>query len=238
MKSDGRLFSCWEYFEYKVGENIPSWTLADEPHFAVNSGVLHIFLHKSDAEKEAAKEFNFVVLPVRCYYKDVLCVGKNNIWSGEPMTDGAGMAKVHVELKSYEKALGTNKANKKKDTKVIKTYYKVVSSDLTSARISETAFRVHYKIGEWTYPTRKGTKIFVFDDLQGAKNFINDTWNSGDKIFECEVKSPCTDKSYFVEFGSLDYFWNRLLAGEKVFPDEPLPGTVFVDAVKLLKEIK
>lgn len=79
-----------------------------------------------------------------------------------------------------------------------KKYYKVVNPlTLTSCCTNwhfPEQFRVKYKVGLWTKPTIAGTRLFVFNDLQDAKdfcakNYMTRSWD----IYECVVKNPRKD---------------------------------------------
>lgn len=127
-------------------------------------------------------------------------------------------------------------------------YYKVVNSNLSSAFISSGMvlnsihFTVLYKINEWVEPTIKGSKLMVFDSLEEAENFLN-IFGWGDVIYKCEAKNP--NKTGLFIKGNM-YIYNDLLKildlkrKKKKFShllDEPIPGTIFCDAVKLVEKV-
>jgi hypothetical protein len=127
-------------------------------------------------------------------------------------------------------------------------YYKVVNSDFSSAYVgSDYAYsceklKVYYKIDDWVEPKIKGSKLMVFDSLENAQYFM-DHCGWGVYIYKCEVKNP-SKKGVFVKanyrlaerlFRIID-----LKNKKKKFTDlldEPIKGTIFCDAVKLVEKV-
>lgn len=66
-----------------------------------------------------------------------------------------------------------------------KKYYKVVRQDHQGELISTGVSSIEYKQNEWTIAP-DGTRLFVFDSLQNAKDFLDDY--IGGVIYECEVE--------------------------------------------------
>jgi len=117
-------------------------------------------------------------------------------------------------------------------------YYKVVNKFLDSARASEwDGFSIKYKIGEFVYPTLKNSKLFVFDNLESAKDFAYKDW---DKIFECEVVNPSKAKYMATFVSCIEDFWAAKNRKESVkgYADKAVSGTIFCDAVKLIKKVE
>ena len=59
---------------------------------------------------------------------------------------------------------------------------------MKSAVITQGPAVTEYKVGEWIYPTIKGTKLCVFDRNVGRIYGTQDCF----KIYKCEVKNPST----------------------------------------------
>ena len=101
-----------------------------------------------------------------------------------------------------------------------KKYFKVVSNDLSSAVQGNNT--IQYKIGEFVYPAKQGSCLFAFDSLESARKAIKDCGWTRKKIFECECHGV-------VDINTVDQsIW---------YPTKTIDGTVFVQAVKLTKEI-
>jgi len=113
-----------------------------------------------------------------------------------------------------------------------------------------------YEINEWTYPTIKGSKLFVFDTIENAMEFLHTNMNlkyqfSTFSIFDrgtiwmCEVHNPSKNG---IVADSLRNNWQTVIKAWKlrkykkrfkhlVHLIRPPNGTLFVDAVKLIKEV-
>lgn len=74
-----------------------------------------------------------------------------------------------------------------------KTYYKVLQKDMTSACLwsSISKFRVEYKINQWVEPKVEGTKLFIFESLESAKNLAK---GLSEDIYECIAENVSTPK--------------------------------------------
>jgi hypothetical protein len=127
-----------------------------------------------------------------------------------------------------------------KTTKKQKTYYKVVRPrarrGLISARATDTGLGITYIPNEWVTPVMPNSKIFVFSALVEARAFA---W-SEEQIWECEVQNPRKAK-YYSGYGGLFTFWSyspskRVAIYKKTGSKVPT-GTIFADAVKLIKQI-
>ncbi len=130
-----------------------------------------------------------------------------------------------------------------------KIYYKCVrvhNTQLTSYVISSrNSFCVQYKLDKWIYPSVSGTKLFVFETLEDAKNFTRHGYSFA--IFECNVINPQNKYSIFhcskYNFVNLTIVEGmlRLRKQRKKFThlqigDMP-KNTVVCDAIKLTKGI-
>jgi len=128
-------------------------------------------------------------------------------------------------------------------------YYKVVfetNGVLESyARVVRgNHFCVKYEVGKWITPTVKNTKLYVFDSITNATNWI--TMDSGyDKhirLFECKVKNPV--KNFQIAYvHNIEDFWDRYFNFRQkrkkieIRSHKIIPGTTGCSAVKLTKEI-
>lgn len=130
----------------------------------------------------------------------------------------------------------------------MKTYYKVVKDDLTSADVLDSeSYRtlVQYKVNEWV-EAPEGTRLFVFDNLCDAKGFVGSIANK--KIFECKVMGVCKGTYTGVEYCQAKEFWRRFntLFSKKKKVDISIYDnlisftlpSIFVKKVKLIKEIR
>lgn len=124
-----------------------------------------------------------------------------------------------------------------------KIYYKVVQRNLQSCSLSAyfpSSFRVTYKIGQFVRPNVSKTKLFIFENLEDAEKFRNNEccgsiWD----IYSCEVKNPSKPK-YIAWISNIAEFWKIKFNHKKISDEvgkEPITGTVFCDAVKLLEKV-
>ena len=124
-------------------------------------------------------------------------------------------------------------------TKLPKVYYKVVST-YHNLSILCWKYRIHYIVGQWVYPNLRGTKIFVFDNLEEAKKFAGN-------IYECEVINPTPGHKYNlfaygcgINYDRIEQMLKLKLAKKKFTHLKMgfIPkGTVMCDAVKLIKQV-
>jgi hypothetical protein len=99
-----QLISQFEYYTYKVGQNIAKGYVSQSSS-EIHGGAFHVYLNKVDAEKVVTKkimnyELNYRVVPIRCFLKDVVAYGKNHDDS-----QGAAVTKISIDKRSYEKAI-------------------------------------------------------------------------------------------------------------------------------------
>ncbi len=138
-----------------------------------------------------------------------------------------------------------------------KKYYKVFSINhqgiKESMLVYNSDFVVQYQYGEWVYPKALGTKLFVFDNLGSAKDFmrcrnIQYPFRYGSRICEVEVKNPSSIKRYKLFYWCYGFSSNiikQMLLLRKKRKKFTHLGTkptlvknnVVVDAVKLIKEV-
>ena len=134
-----------------------------------------------------------------------------------------------------------------------KIYYKVVRQDASGNFISARAFpiegsivfgRIQYKIGVWAYPLAT-SNLFVFDSLEHAQSFVKDFVAEDrnpveEKIFTCEVIGGYRPKYICKFIHDIEQFWRNWNRRKKIsgFGMKPPKGTVLVEAVKLLEEVK
>jgi hypothetical protein len=131
-------------------------------------------------------------------------------------------------------------------------YYKVVNSNLTSARVFRQEWRVWYQVGEFVRSPLKGSKLFCFNNLQAAQNFAY----SSEDVYECEVIGAVDSKRTSGGFLSsthgrrkvVELAW-KLMGQKKKYKhllDEyarskrhrtPPKGTIFADAIKLVRRV-
>jgi len=123
-----------------------------------------------------------------------------------------------------------------------KYYYKVIhknckTKELKSAVITGKS-AVVYKQKEWTYPTIKGSKLFVFQTLHAAVAFRE---CHDEKIFRCLVKKPRKISSILSPNSSIAKFrdfWHYYTKEKACYGSNAAPyQTSVVDAVKILEEI-
>lgn len=127
----------------------------------------------------------------------------------------------------------------------MKKYYKVVNSDLNSARAWPS---VKYEIGKWVHAPRIDnvcpTKLFVFDSLENARRFRM----ADERIFECKILSPCTkilpvESAYNIKV-FWEKYWEMMKKKQKYTPPQYISfirtweKVTTCCAVKLFKEIK
>lgn len=106
-------------------------------------------------------------------------------------------------------------------------FYKVLDSDLTSARCGN----LQYSLNEWIKPEIKNSRIFVFQDLKKALGFRD----CDERIFACEVWDPIPLLRICGNKFDLPAFWR---IDEETSQIDAPNGTIGVKAIKLLHEVK
>lgn len=118
-------------------------------------------------------------------------------------------------------------------------YYKVVyeasSGRLLSSWTADNIFAVEYKLNEFVYPKVEGSKLFVFNHFSYALGY-RECSPLCLTIYECEIINPSFGEVMSASSSSKDWmdFWRRI---NIYCTRNCLPGTVFCDAVKLVKKI-
>lgn len=131
-------------------------------------------------------------------------------------------------------------------------FYKVINGYHSSISMKNSKYSVDYKIGEWVYPKISGSDLMVFDTLKNARNIFK----SYGFIYECEVQNPkingifidcfwiinndsdCTDILIKRFEGILEYKNNQQEYLEHSDYIHAPKGTIFCDAVKLIRLVK
>ncbi len=129
-------------------------------------------------------------------------------------------------------------------------YYKVVTNQLQSVMVPKRSeLCITYIIGEFVKSHIKGSKLFVFKSRHDAESF---QYGVGGSIYECEVINPNNNISVFQTirwdkkiWDVLSKIWKLKRSKKKfthlLFINEYCnipPGSVFVDEVKLVKQIR
>lgn len=139
-------------------------------------------------------------------------------------------------------------------------YYKVVrriGNSLYSSRTSrwkdwyisyDSRFVIEYKVLDWAYPSLRSSLLFVFTNLDTAKEFCNNKDQLGsdagdDEIWECEIDEVFNIKPVN---GGLREYWEDvsllLRAGENPsnlkYSYCDVTNTISTKAVKLIKKVE
>lgn len=128
------------------------------------------------------------------------------------------------------------------------TYYKVTDRNLQSCIINHEEginhkLKVQYKINEFV-KSNNGTPLFVFENLEAAKNFIyHNSFENGFRIFECKIKNK--REPFFIPLFSLESTYEKIF---KLFKNKKRyshlihkhfpKNTIFCSQVMLVKEIR
>lgn len=134
-----------------------------------------------------------------------------------------------------------------------KKVYKVIRVSPKDKLTSVTDIcRLTYKVGQWTRPRIKGSKIFAFSSFQNALTFSSMVSEEKVAIFACECKNSVRGPSTYIAFSDLDdegrkaklgalrKFWKEGLKKpctcDGLFIRAPR-GTILVDSIKLVKKV-
>ena len=122
-----------------------------------------------------------------------------------------------------------------------------------SVMVDNKRYEIEYKVGRYVKP--KVGSIFAFSNLEDAKEF-SDTIRENTTVFECEgvlsKRQPkcavevCSNKDMYLYWDCSDeddfeQFWEELdCSGDAKLYEimDLIDGTIFLDKVKLLKEVK
>lgn len=117
-------------------------------------------------------------------------------------------------------------------------YYKVVLSFKSGLRSACTGVKhaVQYIPNEWTEPTLKGSKLYVFESLQDAVSFADDIELYS--IWECEAEDIAPFKACV--FSDVGNFWKEYNTGLPITGEytKGFPSARLASKVKLTKCIR
>ena len=96
------------------------------------------------------------------------------------------------------------------------TVYKVVTTDLKSARVLDHRATIRYSIVDYVKPNIEGSLIFVFKDLECAKDFEFNFRSSGRlEIWEALTTTPLVEIKGLIPcyacFENFKKFWSNAL---------------------------
>ena len=135
-----------------------------------------------------------------------------------------------------------------------KKYYKVLTSDMKSVvsyfkDVRAADLDVQYVLDQWVTPKWKYSRLFVFNSIENVRYFISSNSNHvccQPRIFEVEVKNPRKNGLFIMWVQDALVTFKMSLNNKrdkkrarrkKLFLEKPPKGTVFVSAVKLIKEV-
>lgn len=123
----------------------------------------------------------------------------------------------------------------------MKALYKVVADEdgvlksAMSQHLGEAS--VTYEVGKWSKPKIDGSKLFCFQSMKKAREFIKD-FNLKLRLFRCKAKNPkpASDISAVLDLKSIMYFWGK--ADKPVFYIKGSMPSIASEEIMLTKEIK
>ena len=127
-----------------------------------------------------------------------------------------------------------------------KTYYKVVCPTYTEgtymSAMQRGEHKLYYSTMFTTKPMISDSKLFLFEDIEGARYFRDNCTNDG-VIFECEVTNPTIlENPRIARWSDDEAIFNYWVRGGKTGPNELTTrvtgNTILVDSVRLIKEVK
>ena len=121
---------------------------------------------------------------------------------------------------------------------IMKTYYKVTSSDLASAIVTDED-AVQYEPNKWVYPRYEGSLIFAFNSAEAADLFKRQMAGSPHQIWRCHVKGERPIKRR-ASITCVKNFWQaiRNKKSPEIFAVNSIPsGTIGCKKLKLLSRI-
>lgn len=97
--------------------------------------------------------------------------------------------------------------------KLVKEIDGVLMSYVAAARDIPTWYEVEYKPNEWVYPKLKPTRLYCFNDLPMAREYIG--WSPQGlptQLWECEVQEParCRILTSFAGMAVLNNYVDRI----------------------------
>lgn len=112
--------------------------------------------------------------------------------------------------------------------------YKVVRIERDSLLSVNLKLPIHYRIGKWTQPKLKGSKLFVFATLENAKRFVN-SYVYEMHIYKCEAIGVSKPKYCAQLFHDVKKFWIESLNKRElmIVPH----GTRWATKIKLLTRV-
>jgi hypothetical protein len=126
----------------------------------------------------------------------------------------------------------------------MKTYFKVLTTDLRSCIISNSRFATQYKIGEFVRSPIPETPLCVFTSKKLAQKFAYANIGTSYKIYSCHIKGKCPKPWVLFNCNEMNILKIKKLVKSKCkymnhVDTSFLPsGTVCAKQVKLLEEIK
>ena len=111
------------------------------------------------------------------------------------------------------------------------------------------SIRVIYKVGEFVKPNLENSKLFVFEDLEDARKFLNRGYLWGTKIYSCRVKNPTIPEwENQVKISEIIEFWKNVDRLSKLKCNETgfeqffgaamvSSGTIICDEVQLIEKV-
>jgi hypothetical protein len=123
--------------------------------------------------------------------------------------------------------------------------YKVVTPALKSCCASRwylnpEDWSVQYKLNEFVRPKVKNSKLFVFCDLQTAKDFMSDySYIVARRIYKCEALNATKCLLIGDSVRTILEFWKYrgVVRKLKTSTKTPPEGTLQADAIKLLERV-
>ncbi len=124
----------------------------------------------------------------------------------------------------------------------MKKYYKVISKNFDS-KISYASvgigMTVEYFENKWAKPILEGSKLFCFDSLESAQDWLNQgNGMLGYEIWECKVENPIK-AAHLISYVSAQYikdYWNNEDMRSDFLKETP-KGTIWADKIMLLTQI-
>jgi len=121
-------------------------------------------------------------------------------------------------------------------------YYKVLTNTMESIASKYThtpsySHKVRYSLNTWTFPTKLGSGLFVFNTLEAAEQAIeeNDWDNGGCQIFECECHGEISKDTLDVDAWKPSHINSDIMKNSSIFLGVKLIKKV-VKEDKILRE--